>query len=361
MTESLFRSTAPVFKVEGTPRGELARDVVRLEVDECTEGLRTLRARFVAQGPRGSEEREQQLYLDGQIFDFGRRVEVSIGPGDGSRVIFRGKLSAIEAAFAEGEVPIVEVFAEDELMALRMTRRMRTYTNISDAGIARAIAQKHSLEATATASGPTYDVVQQLNVSDLAFLRERARLVQAEVWVRRGTLHFESRSSREGTSITLVRGTQLLDVRLRADLAHQRSAVHVSGYDAQQRAVIDETIEGSVIRSEASGGRTGPEILGPALGERVSHRTREVPLVGDEAKQWARAELLRRARSFVTVSGTTNGTPEMVVGSKLTLQRVGAPFEGAGYYVTRVSQTYDQDNGHRTQFEAERATLGAFR
>ena len=47
----------------------------------------------------------------------------------------------------------------------------------------------------------------------------------------------------------------------------------------------------------------------------------------------------------------------MVVGSRLTLERVGAPFEGDGYYVTRVRHTFDLIRGLRTRFEAERPTL----
>jgi hypothetical protein len=45
------------------------------------------------------------------------------------------------------------------------------------------------------------------------------------------------------------------------------------------------------------------------------------------------------------------------VGSNLTLQRMGRPFEGAGYYTTHVCHTYDNTNGHRTRFIAERATI----
>ena len=68
--------------------------------------------------------------------------------------------------------------------------------------------------------------------------------------------------------------------------------------------------------------------------------------------------MLRRARGFVTVRGLTNGSPEMRVGSLLTLERVGEVFNGGGYYVTRVRHTYDLTEGHRTHFEAERATVG---
>ena len=58
-----------------------------------------------------------------------------------------------------------------------------------------------------------------------------------------------------------------------------------------------------------------------------------------------------------TVSGMTNGTADMIVGSKLSLDRVGAPFNGDGYYVTRVCHTYDLVDGFRTHFEAERPTV----
>ena len=47
----------------------------------------------------------------------------------------------------------------------------------------------------------------------------------------------------------------------------------------------------------------------------------------------------------------------MVVGSRLQLQRVGPPFEGDGYYVTRVCHTYDLIRGLRTRFDAERSTV----
>ena len=51
--------------------------------------------------------------------------------------------------------------------------------------------------------------------------------------------------------------------------------------------------------------------------------------------------MLRRSRRFVRVRGVTSGTPELVVGSRVTLARCGRPFDGAGYYVTQVHHSYD--------------------
>jgi phage protein D len=356
MTE-LFAATAPVFKVDGTLSSDMARDIIALRIEEATDGLKTLELRLLAEGPRPNEPDEGELYLDGKTIDFGRTVEISIGPAAAARIVFSGAVSAIEATYLNGVVPSVVVFAEDALMQLRMTRRMKTYENVTDADLATAIAAEHGLQADANADGPSYKLVQQWNESDLAFLRERARLLQAEVWYTNGTLHFATRGNRTGTTISLVFGDDLLEAQLRADVAHQRTSVRVSGYDAGQRERISEESGADAIQSEISGGRTGSAVLQQAFGERVSYRTRTDPIVSQEAQAWAKAEMLRRARGFVTVSGMTNGTADMIVGSKLSLDRVGAPFSGDGYYVTRVCHTYDLIDGFRTHFDAERPTV----
>lgn len=358
MTEPLLFTSAPVFEIDGTVRGELARDLLRLEIEEATDGLKTLRARLLAFGPDSNAAAERLLYLEGNAVDFGQEIAVALGPAATARTVFRGRVSAIEAAFDEVREPEVVLFAEDRLMDLRMTRRMRTYRDTTDAEVAEAIAAEHGLAAEVDAPGPTYDLLQQWNQSDLAFLRERARLLQAEIWVDGDTLHFQARERRTGSEITLVRGDDLLSVELRADLAHQRTAVRVSGFDAADRAGIDEEAGSEAIEAEIAGGRTGPSILARAFGDRVSHRVREVPLLAAEAADWARAEMLRRARAFVRVVGVTSGHPELAVGSRLALERVGAPFSGSGYAVTRACHTYDLEQGHRTLFEAERPTLG---
>jgi phage protein D len=355
---NLLAGTAPVLRIDGEAKPDLSNDLTRLDIEEDTSGLRRMTARFLATGRHGSDPAEEQLYLDGQLFDFGKKIKVSIGPPEDERTLFEGPLSALEADFSEGEPGEVVIACEDKLMDLRMTRRMKTYRNVSDADVARQIAQQHSLTPEVSADGPTYDVVQQFNTTDLAFLRDRARLLQAEVWVRDTTLYFKTRPNRSaGAEITLVRDNHLINIQVRADLADQRTKIKVSGYDASQRDKIEEEAGSDAIQSEASSGRNGPSVLQSAFGERVSYRVRDVPLKSDEARAWARAEMLRRARGFVVATGTTDGTPDMVVGSVLRLDNVGRPFEGGSYYVTHVWHSYDNQSGHRTRFEAERATL----
>jgi uncharacterized protein len=359
MTDPPIGISAPVFTVGGERSGDLARDCVRLEISEGSDGLRTMKADFVAVGEDATGPQAKMNYLDGRVVDFGRAISVALGPDSNQHLVFDGAISGLEAVYADGTPPQVLVYAEDALMRLRMTRRMRTYRGVTDGDIARQIADAHGLQPDITADGPCFGVVQQVNQSDLAFLRERARRIQAELWCEGRTLHFSTRERRPGTRLKLVRGGDLLSIRLLADLAHQRSEVLVSGYDAAAASVIDERVGNEVIAAEVTQGRTGPQLVATALGGSRAIRFREVAQSADQARAWARAEMLRRARAFVKVQGQTRGSPDMMVGSIVELQDVGKPFEGGGYYVTHICHTYDHASGLRTRFEAERGTLNA--
>lgn len=359
MTDPIQSTVAPVFSVAGERNGDLGRDCVRLEIAEAAEGLRTLKAEFIAVGAGATGGGSDLAYLDGQILDFGKAITVTLGPDGGQHQVFDGTISGLEVVHADGVPARVVVYAEDALMRLRMTRRMRTFADVTDADIARQIADAHGLDADVTAAGPRYPAVQQVNQSDLAFLRERARRIEAELWCEGRTLHFSTRQRRRGTRLSLVRGPDLLSVRLLADLAHQRSEVHVCGYDSATTTVIDEKVGDEVVTAEAGQGRTGPQIVALALGPSQTFRFRDIAQSGDQARAWATAEMLRRARSFVTVDAMTRGSPDLQVGSIVELTDVGTPFNGDGYYVSRFRHTFDHASGLRTRFEAERHTVNS--
>ncbi|MGW3668116.1 phage late control D family protein [Streptomyces sp. NPDC005141] len=353
-----FLAADPVFTVGGRRVPDLARDCLALSVEETTAGLRTLTAQILAVAPRQRRNDDVVEYLDGLTLSFGSELSVSLGPPQNERVVFAGVVSALEVAFDEGDASHVTVFAEDALMALRMTRRSRTYRQVSDADMARRIAADHGLSADTAADGPTYPLVHQANESDLTFLRARAELIGAELWATGTTLHFATRDQRRGPQLRLAQGTDLLTIAVRADLAHQRSAVRISGYDARSRERIDAEADVAVVNAELSGGQTGPDVLAKTIGPRPEQRTQMVPLAEAEAQSWARARMRARARRFVTAVGTSRGTPEMSVGSRLTLTGVGRPFDGDGYYATLVRHTYQRGaGGLRSHFEAERPTV----
>ncbi len=351
-----FASHAPVFNIDSQTEGALARDLLRLDVSEGPLGLRTLVAHFHAVGPSSDGSAESLSYLDGDLIDIGRPIETIIGPPGHERTVFTGRVSAIEATFEEGATPYVTIFAEDSLMRLRMTERTATYTDVSDADLVTEIADAHGLGSAADVEGPTYPLVQQFEQSDLAFLRDRAQRVNAELWVDADdVIHLSDREQRDGAELSLVQGNQLIALHARLDLAHQRSEVRYRGWDDAAVAAIVETATSDVVKAEVADGRVGADVVADVFGEVPVSRARHDVLSIDTAIAYAEAEMLRRSRGFVCVDGTTSGTPDLVPGSRLELLRVGRPFEGPGYRVVHAHHSFDLTIGYRTHFTAERA------
>jgi phage protein D len=354
-----YASHAPVFTVDDTHHGELARDLLRLDVAEGAMGLRTMVLHLHAIGPDSDGSAESLSYLDGAILRLGSTIDVNIGPPAGERRIFHGTVSAVEAVFAEGAVPMVAVYAEDALMRLRISERTARYENMTDEAIVREVAAAHGLAFKGHgANGPTNPLVQQWEQSDLAFVRDRAARLNAEVWVDGDDkIHLAAPIERPGVEVTLVQGNELVAAELRSDVAHQRSKVTYRGWDDLAVEAVEEAANGEIVRAETSGGRTGPEVVAEIFPKSELVRARRDTITRETAVAYARAEMQRRARTFVTVDGTTNGTPDLVPGTKLVLWRVGTPFEGPGYRCTFAQHSYDPTMGYRTRFRAERPVM----
>jgi uncharacterized protein len=354
-TAVLYYASHPTISLEGQERPALGEALLlSLLVEETTAGLYRCEARFNNWTPM---ERQPFPFFDRNLVDFGQTLAVTMGPPESAREIFNGRISAIEAQYPQQQSPEVTLLAEDRFQDLRMERRTRTFTDSSDADVVQQIASQHGLTAEVDADGPTYRVLTQLNQSDLAFLRERAAAVDAEVWLAGRVLHFQRRSRRQVDEVRLVYGGNLLEFSVMADLAHQRSSVRVSGWDVSRKeGLVAEAGPGS-LGGELDRLRGGSAILDQALASRHERIVTDGPVTQAEAQALAEAHYRRRARRFLSGTGLADGNPALRVGTTVELAELGTPFDGR-YQVTEVRHTFDRNHGYRTTFAVERPGIG---
>jgi phage protein D len=351
-------SAQPVFTVDGEKQPALADALIELEVFDDTDGMMRVEARFENWGhPPGGGGDSDFMFFDGGVIAFGKKLQIDVGPKDASQTVFTGRITQIGARFGLSTVPEISVSAEDALQLLRMTRRTRTYEDVSDADVAGTLASAHQLQADADAPGPTHKVLVQLGQTDLAFLRERARAIDAQLWIDNGTLKFKARSARDGGDITLTRGSTLTRFSVIADLTHQVATVKAHGYDVGGKDDPGEDAASSLLSSEARGAKLGADVMQQAFGARTEHVVDRALASNDEARSYAEAELKRRGRAFVRCRGETEGTAALKIGSRLAIGGVGPVFTGT-YVATQVRHRYDRAHGFRTLFEAERPAIG---
>jgi phage protein D len=348
-------ASRPRISVEGTEEPALGQQLQALFIEETTAGLCRCEATFVNWGPKSGKV--GFLYFDRALLDFGKKIKVEMGGGDGAGKVFEGRVTGLEGRFTGSRPPELLVMAEDRLQDLRMTRRTRSWEQSSDADVIRKVAQAHGLRADVDVSGPTHRVIAQVNQSDLALARERARAAGAEVWIEDDTLKAKARPDRGAGSLTLTYGEGLHEFSVAADLAHQTTGFTVAGWDVASKQAVQPQATSSVVSAELNGGDSGSDILERAFGKRPQQVVHDLPLNEDEARALAEAHYARAARRFVVGNGIAEGDARLRVGAELELKQVGPLFEGK-YFVTRVRHVFDPLQGFRTAFSVERPALG---
>ncbi len=345
-----FYEARPVISIDGIENAGLKANITALLVEETTEGMCRCEATFGNWGGGGF------LYFDRTVLDFGKTIAITIGQGDAKAQIFKGRISAIEAHYSKLASPDIVILAEDRLQDLRMTRRTRTFDDVNDADMMRQIASGHSLTPDIDINGAKHKILAQVNQSDLAFIRERARAADAEIWVEDTTLHVKKRSSRRSSDITLTYQKGLLEFSVTADIAGQRTGLSVTGWDVSSKSEIKNESTETSISGELNGKRSGAGILQSAFGKRTEQISHFSPSTSDEARMLSESYFCRMARKFVSGYGTADCDGRIRVGVHLELKRLGELFDGE-YYVTQVKHTFDLQNGCRTHFAVERAWI----
>lgn len=341
----------PTVEIGGERRGALEAQLLAIDVAEDSDGLKHAELRFGAWGATESGG-VGLVNLDRRVLEFGAAIRVLAGDD----VLFEGRIGAIEADFAEAGPPTVTILAEDRLQDLRMTRRTRVFERSSDADIARRISAEHGLAAEIDWPGPTHAVVAQLNRSDLALLRDRARATDAELTVAGTTLF--ARRRRSVAAVALEQGARLRHCTLTADLAEQRSTVLATGWDVAAKQALSVGAGPSVLGAELAGSQeSGAAVLERAFAARRETLPHAHPATSEEARAIAEAHFRRLARRFVVARGEAERDARIAVGATLELSGIGALFGGA-YHCVAATHRYDQGRGFRTEFVAERPGLG---
>jgi phage protein D len=345
------QAAQPTIALAGADDASLTNGLLELRIAERSDGLYACEATFGNWGPVGSST--GFLYFDRRKLDFGAEIAVKLGQDK----LFQGRVTGLRSRFGEGAPPGIVVLAEDRLQDLRMTRRTRTFADSSDADVFQRIASDHALTPDVSVQGPTHKVLAQLGQSDLAFLRDRARAIGAELWVSDKTLSAKPRTDRGGAKLELSYGHELRELDVGADLAGQATSVEVSGWDVSGKAALRESAGPDVLGSELGGDDSAGSILQSAFGARKETISHTVPVTSPEARARVEAAFRRQARRFVCGRGVAQTDARLRVGAKVTLSGLGPLFSG-DYYVTESLHRFDRAHGQRTELAVERAGLG---
>jgi phage protein D len=344
----------PTIRVDEQDLAQVSEQMLSLEMTEKEGGLSALEMRVsnVLSTDDGSVSLASE---HGSVFKLGSRVVVYVGDVISPQEVFRGTITSLEVDFPPDASPTMLILAEDDFQRARMARRTALHEDVAIADIASALASQIGLTPVVTGFTASVGTQVQLNESDLAFLRRLLARYDGDLQVVGTELHVSPRSDVARGTLELEIHSELRRARIVADLAHQTTKVTIGGWDVTQGSAVSGSSTGAHLGPGT--GQNGADVLRDAIGERGEHVSHLAAATNDEAQALADAAFDARARSFVTVEGTTDGNPALRVGTTVRLRGVGARFEN-DYYVTLARHRWDELRGYETDFNAESAFIG---
>jgi phage protein D len=314
--------------------------------------------------------------IPGDIIDktrarIGSKIEFSATPvGETAPVLlFVGEVTSLEASYVQSGAQAV-LRAYDLLYRLQRGRHTQAYQNITDADLAKKIAQRNGLGlGKIDATSITYEHVAQANVSDWDFIKARARKNGYEVAIADGKFDFrkptQAREAPTAGTLSsenpkqLVYNAELIEFHPRLTAGSQVKSVKVRAWDPQKKQEIVGQAEATALTVKIS---DQPGSLASATAEMAPYTATSIPLDGNNGENKLAAAMAEEIGSaFFEADGIAIGDPRLKAGTAVSISGVATKFAG-GHVLSHVRHVFENEYGYRTHFEIsgrqERSLLG---
>ncbi len=202
-----------------------------------------------------------------------------------------------------------------------------------------------------------FDHVSQGGVTDWEFLDGMAREIGYEMAVRAGAFDFRkppkaddaptSGGTQDANPLVLRLGTDLLRFRSVITSAEQVYEVQARGWDLAQKKAFVATAPAKTTSAVLP--TLDPAKIAEIFGKNTYVATDVAYRTQAEVDGAAAAIAEQIAGAFAEFEGVARGNPKLRAGASITVDNVGAPFDGK-YMITTSRHRYDPTTGYQSVF-----------
>ena len=271
--------------------------------------------------------------------------------------LIQGEVTALETEFdSTGTYTVIRGY--DQANRLFRGRRTESYTQSTASDVATKVAQRAGLALGKVDSTSTvFDHLSQGGVTDWEFLESLAREIGYEVVVKDGKFDFRKPQQADaapaggkeaaGNPLVLRLGKDLLRFRSLITAAEQVKEVQARGWDLAQKKALVATSPAKTASAELA--TYTPAGIAEKFGDPVYVATDVAYRTQAEVDGVAAAIAEQIAGAFAEFEGVARGNPKLRAGAAISIDNVGAPFDGK-YTITTSHHRYDPNTGYTTSF-----------
>jgi uncharacterized protein involved in type VI secretion and phage assembly len=283
--------------------------------------------------------------IDDASLAIGTEIEIKMASDSLERVGI-GEITALELDQRMGSARVI-VQAFDRAHRLHRGRHVRTFQGMSDADVVQKIASEAGLQADADTTPGQHEYLIQDNLSDYAFIAERALLAGMVFKVDDQTVRFKKANGPAPPPITLDWDSGLVRFQARVTAADQVAEVEVRGWNPEQKQAISSTVSNS--QAAPSIGLDPGEVRSSAFGSSTALVTDRPVKDASEAQALAQAALDHAIGSIVLAEGVARGNPKIRAGVQVRINGIGTRLSGT-YEVTSSTHSLAPTHGYETTF-----------
>ncbi|WP_112245997.1 VgrG-related protein [Kribbella monticola] len=293
------------------------------------------------------------------------RISVLASTSQTPALLMAGEITALEAEFDTGGSFTV-IRGYDPAHRLFRGRGTGSYLQMTASDIAQKVSQRAGFtNGTIKSTTTVFEHVSQAGTSDWELLDALAADSGYEVSVRDGKFNFgppataAGAPSNEQNPLVLKLGTDLLRFRAVLTSAGQVKEVEVRGWDTSTKQALTTRRPAKTTGAELP--QASPAEFAHAFGDKVYVATDVPHRTQAEVDAAAAAIAEELAGSFAEFTGVAQGNPSLKAGVAITVDNLGAPFDGK-YTVTTTRHRIDPTTGYTTSFAVtgahDRSLLG---
>jgi phage baseplate assembly protein gpV len=243
-----------------------------------------------------------------------------------SKPIFKGEISALEFVATEhGRHAVVRAY--DRLHRLHRGRKTQVFKNMTDSDIASQLAGDGGMVAgKVDTTSVVHAHMPQANQTDYEFLRWRAEENGYELTVSDSNkLNFCKPSNTAGPTLKLGEHFRVFRPRIMAPL-HDK--VEVTGWDAQNSKVLDQTVAIANTKSADVNASLTPAGLAGKFGSKNGVAVARPTFQQGDVDTLAKTLAERYSQTFADAEATVHGDPALVPGTVVKVDGAGSTFSG---------------------------------
>ena len=296
-----------------------------------------------------------EYLVDSAYFDLGAAIQISLGQADDMTMVFDGEITAWFCEFVDGKGMKFTVRGADRSHRMHRSVRNRAFNVDSDSAAVKQIAGEYGLSPEVTDTAVYQDVRIQMNQTDHAFIRDRARRLGWIYRVEGKKLIFAPPSFEDsGKAFSTEENIATWDIGM--DLSPVVTKVQVYGWDmVKKKPITSDAAPGKELWAP-SGSQFGPKLAKKYFGEAPA-QVMDIPVATqDEADDVAKGLFQKLSENCLKGPVTVAGDPELKVGTLVSLNGLGKALDGS-YLAGEIVHIYTRDSGYVTRIMAIRNAL----